>query len=99
MIFFDSLFASALFIDPSSSTNQTWAQIVAQQQPTPEQQQQSATTTKPSTTEPDPSLLRKLCDESPSSLSQQNNTVKRKNDFVHSLLFASFVCPLNDNDK
>jgi hypothetical protein len=106
--FFDSLFASALFIDPSSSTNnshQTWAQIVAQQQqqPTPEQQQQSApSTTKPSVTEPDPSLLRKLCDESP-SLTQQNNTViqqqKRKNDFVHSLLFASFVCPLNDIDK
>jgi hypothetical protein len=33
--FFDSLFTSALFIDPSSSSNsthQTWAQIVAQQQ-------------------------------------------------------------------
>jgi hypothetical protein len=100
--FFDSLFASALFIDPSSSTHhshQTWAQIVAQQQPTPEQQ--PASTTKPPTTEPDPSLLRRLCDESP--LAQQTNTViqqqKRKNDFVHSLLFASFVCSLNDNDK
>lgn len=111
--FFDSLFASALFIDPSTSSSsstsnnshQTWAQIVAQQQqqqqPTPEQQI-SSSTSKPSITEPDPSLLRKFCDESP-SLTQQNNTIihqqKRKNDFVHSLLFASFVCPLNDKDK
>ena len=100
--FFDSLFASALFIDPASSSNnnhQTWAQIVAQQQqpPPPVPEQQSLSSTKTSITEPDPSLLRKLCDESP-SLIQQNNT-KHKNDFVHSLLLASFVCPFNDNDK
>jgi hypothetical protein len=101
--FFDSLFASALFIDPASSPNntqQTWAQIVAQQQPTPDQQ---SLPTKTPAIEPDPSLLRRLCDDSPaSSLTQQNNTVvqqKRKNDFVQNLLLASFVCPLNDNDK
>ncbi|CAF0855387.1 unnamed protein product [Adineta steineri] len=118
--FFDSLFASALFIDPSSSSSpssnnnnnnssqQTWAQIVAQQQPTPDQQQQQpslSSTTKTSLTEPDPSLLRRLCDESTSSssLTRENNIVvqqqKRKHDFVQNLLLASFVCPLNDNDK
>ncbi|CAF1194585.1 unnamed protein product [Rotaria sordida] len=112
--FFDSLFASALFIDSSSSSNnthQTWAQIVAQQQQsTPEQQQQQqqqqqSSTTKTTTIEPDPSLLRRLCDgtSSSSSLTQQNSSVvqqqKCKNDFVHSLLFASFVCPFNDKDK
>ncbi|UJR20597.1 hypothetical protein I4U23_023722 [Adineta vaga] len=110
--FFDSLFSSALFIDASSSspsssststnTQQTWAQIVAQQQPIPDQQPSSSslstTATKPSITESDSSLLRRLCDDSSSSLtlSQQN---KRKNDFVQNLLLASFVCPLNDNDK
>ncbi|CAF1187181.1 unnamed protein product [Rotaria sp. Silwood1] len=109
--FFDSLFASALFIDSSSSANnnnQTWAQIVAQQQSTPEQQQQQqqqqSSMIKTPAVESDPSLLRRLCDEtSSSSLTQQNTTVaqqqKCKSDFVHGLLFASFVCPLNDNDK
>jgi hypothetical protein len=103
--FFDSLFASALFIDPSSSTNnshQTWAQIVAQQQqqppPSATSDQQQSSITKPPITEPDPSLLRRFCDESPCS-SQSTISVKRKNDFMHSLLFASFVCPLNDNDQ
>jgi hypothetical protein len=100
--FFDSLFASALFVDPSSSTNnshQTWAQIVAQQQPPVTSEQQQSSTTKPSVTEPDPSLLRKFCDESQPTTSVNPQQQKRKNDFVHSLLFASFVCPLNDNDK
>ncbi|CAF1501390.1 unnamed protein product [Rotaria magnacalcarata] len=105
--FFDSLFASALFIDSSSSTNnnhQTWAQIVAQQQSTPEQQQQQqSSTTKTPASEPDSSLLRRLCDENSSSLTQQTNNAaqqqKRKSDFLHSLLFSSFVCPLNDTDK
>ncbi|CAF0882154.1 unnamed protein product [Adineta ricciae] len=107
--FFDSLFTSALFIDasspsmssssPSTNTQQTWAQIVAQQQPIPDQQ---PTSTKSSITESNSSLLRKLCDETSSSssssltLSQQN---RRKNEFVHNLLVASFACPLNDNDK
>ena len=99
--FFDSLFASALFVDPSPSTSnshQTWAQIVAQQQPSTTPDQQQSSNTKPSTTEPDPSLLRKFCDESP-CLSQPITPVKRKNDFVQSLLLASFVCPLHDNDQ
>lgn len=107
--FFDSLFASALFMDPSSSTNnnhQTWAQIVAQQQSAPEQQQQQqqqSSTTKAAPVESDPSLLRRLCDENSSSLTQQTNSSaqqqKRKSDFLHSLVFSSFVCPLHSTDK
>lgn len=116
--FFDSLFASALFVDPLAATSsssstaaatattnsqQTWAQIVAQQQqqpstPVPEQQPPS------SKAEPDPSLLRKICDEaysSPSGLST-NSVVqqqKRRTEFVHSLLLSTLMCPLNDHDK
>ena len=112
--FFDSLFASALCIDSSPSSNtshQTWAQIVAQQQqqqptstlPTFEPQQQShASTIKTSGSEPDPSLLRKLCDESSSSLLPNNPLAphqKRKSDFVHNVLLSSLICPLNDNAK
>lgn len=110
--FFDSLFSSALFIDPSSSstaTQQTWAQVVAQHPPVPEQQQQQQTSvssttrsSKTSASEPDPSLLRKICEESsavtPSSHSTNTN-LKRRTDFVHSLLFTSVLCPVNDNDK
>jgi hypothetical protein len=86
---FDSLFSSALFVDPSnSSTNnyQTWTHIVPnpqqqqQQQSTPDQQSQTSSTTKiplTTNTESDPSLLRRMCDESSSSTSlpQQNATV------------------------
>lgn len=118
--FFDSLFSSALVIEPPMPTNnsqQTWAQIVAQQQQPPppppapappspltttiDQQQSSALlTTKTSGIECEPSLLRKLCDESPSSsLSQSNNSQKRKNDFVQNLFLASLLSSFNDNDK
>jgi hypothetical protein len=106
---FDSLFSSNLLIDPfTSSTNsdQTWTHIVAPQpQPTPEQQSQTSSSTKtPITTgtESDPSLLRRICDESSSSssLAQQNTTVvqlsKPKSDFVQSLLLSSFAYSVND---
>ena len=106
--FFDSLFSSALFIDPSANSpnvSQTWAQIVAQHQPNateqpPQQQPQpaSSSTSKPASVEADQSLLKKFCDES--STSSSNTSVsRRRHDFVHSLLLSSFICPLNDNDK
>lgn len=104
---FDSLFSSAPFIDPSSSStdnHQTWTHIVAQQQSTPEQQSQTSSIIKnPSATsiEPDPSLLRRMCDESSSSSStQQSATVvqpsKQKSDFVQCLLVSSFAYTVND---
>jgi hypothetical protein len=103
---FDSLFSSALFIDPSNSSAnnyQTWTHIVAQQQPPPEQQLQTSSTAKTpltTNTEPDPSLLRRMCDESSSSSTQQNTTVvqpsKQKSDFVQSLLLSSFAYTIND---
>lgn len=110
--FFDSLFSSALVIEPPSPTTnsqQTWAQIVAQQQqapppppppaPTSDQQQSSALlTTKISGIESEPSLLRKLCEESSSSC-QSNNSQKRKNDFVQNIFLASLLSSFNDNDK
>jgi len=66
-----------------------------------DQQQSSALlTTKTSGIECESSLLRKLCDESPSSsLSQSNNSQKRKNDFVQNLFLASLLSSFNDNDK
>ena len=86
--FFDSLFSSALFIDPASSTpssQQTWAQIVAQQQQQQQQQppppppsstsDQTTSTNKPSTTEPDPSLLRRLCTDESSCSTQSTNAI------------------------
>lgn len=103
---FDSFFSSAL-IDPSnSSTNnhQTWTHVVAPQQPIPEQQSQTSSTAKiplTTNTEPDPSLLRQMCDESLSSLSQHGATVvqgpKQKSDFVQSLILSSFASTINDN--
>ena len=104
--FFDSIFASTLFLDSSSSTNdnpsQTWAQIVTQQQSTFGQQQHQPSVSKTSAAQSDPSLLRKLFDEFPSnsSVTQQNNTIPPcKSDFVHSLLVSSFMCSLNNKDK
>ena len=110
--FFDSLFASALFVDPAASSwstgattgsQQTWAQVVAQQQsnPVPEQQQ---TSSKAPAAEPDPSLLRKICDEAytPPSGPATNAVVqqqKRRTEFVHSLLLSTLMSPLNDHDK
>lgn len=110
--FFDSLFSSALFIDPASSSThpsqQTWAQIVAQQQQQPppplppSTSDQTSSTNKPSTTEPDPSLLRRLCMNESSHSTPPSNVVlqqqKRKNDFVHSLLLTSFVSSFEHPD-
>jgi len=105
---FDSLFSSALFIDPSSSStnsHQTWRHIVTQaqqQQPTPDQQSQTTSTTKTPTTntESDPSLLRRMCDESSTTSPQQSATnvqlSKQKSDFVQSLLLSSFDYTVND---
>ena len=109
---FDSLFSSALLIDPTATSpnvSSTWAQIVAQHQPTPtepqqqQQQPQPQQSTKPSIIEPDQSLLRKLCEDSSTGGASTNSTnatiSKRRQDFVHSLLLSSLICPLNDNDK
>jgi hypothetical protein len=107
---FDSLFSSALFIDSSNSStnnNQSWTHIGTQQQQqsVPDQQSQTPSTTKiPLTinTESDPSLLRRMCDESsvPSSLPQPSATIvqslKRKSDFVQNLFLSSFAYSVND---
>ena len=105
---FDSLFSSTVLVDaPNSSTNnyQTWTHIVAQQQQqsTSDQQAQVPSSTKPplpTNTESDPSLLRRMCDESSASTTQQNATAvqsaKQKSDFVQSLLLSSFPCTINE---
>ncbi|CAF3173270.1 unnamed protein product [Rotaria sp. Silwood2] len=102
--FFDALFSSALLTDPSTNNHQTWARIISQQQATPEQQSQSSSKTKTPTitnSESDPSLLRRMCNESTSSsLMPPNSTVvqslKQKNEFVQSLLLSSFAYSIND---
>ena len=112
-------FASALFVDPLAATSsssstatatansqQTWAQIVAQQQQQPSTSipEQQPPSSKAPPTEPDPSLLRKICDEaySPPSGLSTNPVVqqqKRRTEFVHSLLLSTLMCPLHDHDK
>ena len=102
---FDSLFSSTVSIDPPNpSTNyyQTWTHIVTQQQ----QQQQSASEQQNSSTsklplssnsESDPSLLRRMCDES--SLPQPNATQSpssQKNAFVQNLLLSTFAHSVNE---
>ncbi|CAF2085403.1 unnamed protein product [Rotaria magnacalcarata] len=104
---FDLLFSSSLFTDPSnSSTNShhTWASVLAQQPSVPEQQSETSSKIKTPikiSTESDPSLLRRICDESICSSSIQPNSIvmhssKQKNDFVQSVLLSSFAYSIND---
>lgn len=115
---FDSLFSSNLCIDPpnltSSSTSngqQTWAQVVAQQ-PAPifdqsaQQSSNSMSTVKNNTNDSDPSLLRRIYEETtllssimPPFNPLQTQQQKRRSDFLHSLIVSSLICPLNESDK
>lgn len=102
--FFDSLFSSALLIEPVSSSNssqQTWAQIVAQPPPPPPPSEPiSSSTIKPSSTnEPDPSLLRRFCTNDSPPSTQLNHQHRRKNDFVHSLLLTSLLSSFNHQNE
>ena len=85
--FFDSLFASALFVDPASSANPVSTNMgtnCRSTQSTPEP------TNKPSTTEPDPSLLRRFCtDESPSLL--PSNSSHKSAKMILCIVYFSLV--------
>lgn len=105
---FDALFPTTMYVDSSNSSG--WTHILThpqsqfQQQPTSDHLSQSTSTIKtPSTTnDSDPSLLRRICDQSSSSSSSKNSSIvqtpKQNSDFVQSLLLSSLVSMNNEDD-
>lgn len=105
--FFDSIFSSSLFANPSTSppqNHQNWPGLFSQHHSVHEQQSENLPKIKMPTatsTESDPSLLRPIFNESISSPSIQSNvtvnqSLKQRNDVVQSILLSSFTYSLYD---